>query len=418
MGALSDSSGRRLAFIICFIIFIVANIGLALQTNYIALLLLRILQAMGGTAGIALSYAVVADVSTSAERGVYMGYAGAGILAGPAFGPTIGGILAYYLGWRSTFWFLVIYAGVLLVLFVFFFPETCRNIVGNGSIPPTGLNRSVISCIQARKNRLQRPSDVEFIKPPKRKFTLPNPLVTFRICLEKESGIILLYNGLFFTAMMTTVYGIPYLYGKTYNLSELHLGLCFIANGVGSMASSLTMGYIVDWNFRRHAKLAGMPIVKGQQQDLTNFNIERVRLEIVLPCHVIGTIGLLIFGWTVHYGTHIAFPEIGLVVIGFGISGAYNITNNLLIDLHRDVPAATTAAVNFARCLLSAGGAAAIIPMVNAMGVGWTFTFMAAVSLLLFGVAVWIMKCGMGWRQEKAERGSREMEEKERSKGP
>lgn len=263
MGALSDSSGRRLAFIICFIIFIVANIGLALQTNYVALLLLRILQAIGCTAGIALTYAVVADVSTSAERGVYMGYAGAGLLVGPAFGPTIGGILAQYLGWRSTFWFLVVYSGVLLVLFIFLFPETCRNVVGNGSIPPSGLNRSVISCIQARKQRLQRSSDVESIRPAKHKFTLPNPLVTFRICLEKESGIILLYNGLFFTFMMTTVVVIPYLYVRTYELSELHLGLCYIANGVGSMASSMTMGHVVDWNFRRHARRVGSEKTQG-----------------------------------------------------------------------------------------------------------------------------------------------------------
>jgi MFS family permease len=43
-------------------------------------------QAVGGTAAIALTYAVVADIATSAERGKYMGYAGAGILMGPAFG--------------------------------------------------------------------------------------------------------------------------------------------------------------------------------------------------------------------------------------------------------------------------------------------------------------------------------------------
>jgi MFS family permease len=83
---MSDNSGRRLSFIVCFVIFICANIGLALQTNYIALLMLRILQAFGCSAAIALSVAVVADIATSAERGKYMGYATAGILFGPAFG--------------------------------------------------------------------------------------------------------------------------------------------------------------------------------------------------------------------------------------------------------------------------------------------------------------------------------------------
>ena len=152
---MSDTSGRRLSFIICFIIYIGGNIGLALQTNYAALLILRIVQAAGCSAAIALATAVVADIATSAERGRYMGYATAGLLMGPSFGPTIGGVLAQYLGWRSIFWFLVIFTAVLLVVFTLFFPETCRNVVGNGSIPAKGFNQSILGYIQQRKHARQ-----------------------------------------------------------------------------------------------------------------------------------------------------------------------------------------------------------------------------------------------------------------------
>jgi MFS family permease len=93
VASVSDTGGRRLSFIICFSIYIVANIGLALQTNYAALLVLRCVQAAGSSGTIALSIAVVADIATSAERGKYMGYATAGILIGPALGPTLGGTL-------------------------------------------------------------------------------------------------------------------------------------------------------------------------------------------------------------------------------------------------------------------------------------------------------------------------------------
>jgi multidrug resistance protein len=204
IGAMSDNNGRRLSFIVCFVIFSIGNIGLALQTNYTALLILRMVQAVGGTAAIALTFAVVADIATSAERGKYMGYAGAGILFGPAFGPTLGGVLAERLGWRSIFWFLAIFSGVLLVLFVLLFPETCRNVVGNGSIPARGVNQSVLSWWQHRK----RAHDIkeEEPKPAKRKMAFPNPLATFKIIAEKESGIILLYNGFFFTGMVSISY--------------------------------------------------------------------------------------------------------------------------------------------------------------------------------------------------------------------
>jgi multidrug resistance protein len=200
---MSDNNGRRLSFIVCFIIFSIGNIGLALQTNYVALLVLRMVQAVGGTAAIALTYAVVADIATSAERGKYMGYAGAGILFGPAFGPTLGGVLAQRLGWRAIFWFLAIFSGVLLVLFILLFPETCRNVVGNGSIPARGVNQSVLSWWQHRP--LAHDMEMEETQPKTRKIAFPNPLATFRILAEKESGIILLYNGFFFTGMVSVL---------------------------------------------------------------------------------------------------------------------------------------------------------------------------------------------------------------------
>ena len=55
-----------------------ANIGLALQNNYAALLVLRCVQSSGSSATGALANAVIADVSTFAERGSYIGYTFAG----------------------------------------------------------------------------------------------------------------------------------------------------------------------------------------------------------------------------------------------------------------------------------------------------------------------------------------------------
>ncbi|KAF9736295.1 hypothetical protein PMIN06_008270 [Paraphaeosphaeria minitans] len=405
IAGMSDASGRRLSFIICFVIFIAANIGLALQTNYIALLLLRCVQAFGCSAAIALTIAVVADISTSAERGTYMGYATAGILFGPSFGPTIGGILAQYLGWRSIFWFLAIFAGVLLLIFTFFFPETCRAVVGNGSVPPTGVNRSVLSYLRERRRRQECNIDDGGSTPPeKRKFSFPNPLMTLRILSEKESCILLLYNGFFFTGMMVVSAALPDLFKEAYGLDEIKIGLCYISIGAGCLVSSLTMGHVVDWNFRRHAALNNIPITKSKQQDIRNFPIEKVRLQVGAPGHLIGTLSLIAFGWTVKYRTHIAGPEIALFFMGFGTSTAFNQTNTLLIDLHRNQAATATAAVNFVRCLMSAAGCAAIIPMCHAMNPGWAFTLLGLVYAVLISVVFWIMKNGMKWRLESEEK--------------
>lgn len=212
--------------------------------------------------------------------------------------------------------------------------------------------------------------------------------------------MILLYNGLFFTGMMVVTTSTPNLFEAAYRLDELHIGLCYIANGAGALISALTMGRVTDWNFRRHANRLNIPITRGKQQDLSNFPLEVARLQVAIPGHIIGTLGMILYGWTLKFQTHIAGPEVALFLVGFGVSTAFNVTNTLLIDLHRDQPATATAAVNLARCLMSAGGVAAIKPMCDAMNPGWAYTLIGLLYAVLIIVVFWLMKFGMGWREE------------------
>lgn len=413
---MSDNAGRRLAFIICFSIFLVGNIGLALQTNYAALLVLRMVQSSGSSPAIALSMAVVADVATSAERGRYMGYSQSGLLLGPAFGPLLGGALSQFLGWRSIFWFLAIFGAAFLVLFTALFPETCRKVVGNGSIPPRGISLSLVGYIQQRKrssSTTQAEAQQQVAAAGKtRKF--PDPLAVLRILREKESGILLVYNALVFSGQMVVTASLPTMLQSTYGYDTLKVGLCFLPVGCGALIASISQGYLVDWNFRRHAKLSGVEIRKGKQQDLRNFPLEKARCQITLPNHVVGMLSMVTFGWVMEYRTHIAGPEIVLFVLGFSITGAFNVSNAFIVDLHRDSPATATAAVNLTRCLISAGGVAVIVPMINAMGRGWAFTFVAFVQLSLLPVLWVLMKRGPKWRIEKMEAEKRKEEEAER----
>ena len=81
---------------ICFTIYIIADIALALQNNYVALLILRMVQSGGSSGTVAIANAVVADVATSAERGLYIGITSlTGILA-PSLGPILGGVISQY----------------------------------------------------------------------------------------------------------------------------------------------------------------------------------------------------------------------------------------------------------------------------------------------------------------------------------
>ena len=194
IGSWSDQAGRRPLYIVCFVIYICANIGLALQSNYAALIVLRMLQSAGSSPLISLAQAVVADIATSAERGRYISYVTSGAILGPALGPLIGGLLIQFLGWRSVFWFLTIFSGVTFLVVLAFLPETGRAVVDDGSIPPQKWNISLLAYLHLRKSSTD-------LSAKRRKIhygRFPNPIGSLRIVGDKETGLILIYIGCIF----------------------------------------------------------------------------------------------------------------------------------------------------------------------------------------------------------------------------
>jgi multidrug resistance protein len=129
-GDLSDQIGRRPIYVVMFVVYLGSNVGLALQNNYAALMLLRALQSISSSAPLAIGNAVIVDMTTAAERGGYITAVLASIQFAPALAPAVGGILIKYWGWSSTFWFLVITAGVFLVVYVPFVPEVNTSLGG------------------------------------------------------------------------------------------------------------------------------------------------------------------------------------------------------------------------------------------------------------------------------------------------
>lgn len=204
LASIADTWGRRPAYILTLSIYVVANLALALQDNYAALLVLRCLQSAGSAATIALASGVASDVVTRAERGGFVGWASVGISLGPALGPVFGGLLAGYQGWRAIFWFLLILGVVLLVIVVVAFPETCRAVVGNGSVRPRPWNMSVIQWLQVRKagGRWMEEEDPKTIAKPRKN---PNPLSALKILLEPEGGITLGFGALMFAGYFVSV---------------------------------------------------------------------------------------------------------------------------------------------------------------------------------------------------------------------
>jgi multidrug resistance protein len=395
-GEFGDVAGRRPAYILAFSIYFCANIGLALQNNYAALLVLRCLQSAGVSGTIALGFASVADISSSAERGRYMGIVGAGINIGPTLGPVLGGVLTQFLGWRAIFWFCVILTGAWLIPYVLCVPETCRNVVGNGSIPPQGWSMTLIDFVRFRRSKA-RPTSVA-----KRKLRFPNPLNTLRVVLDKEMALILFYNSLLYVVFVDVAATLSTQFKAIYHFNDLQIGLCYLPYGFGCCVANLAQGYVLDWNYARIARKIGFAISRKRGDDISKFPIEKARIQPIYPILSVGLLVLTGYGWALQAQTSLAVPLVLQFLIGICIPGPFSIMNTLIVDLYPDAPATATAANNLIRCSMAAGGTAAIESMITGMGQGWCFTFMALVCGALMPT-LWVLeRHGPRWREQRA----------------
>lgn len=383
-------------------IYIAANTGLALQTDYAALLVLRMIQSAGSSGTTAISNGLVSDLATRSERGSYIGIAALGSSLGPTLGPLIGGLLIHFKGWRSIFWFLDIYAGVMLLTFTLFIPETCRNIVGNGSVPSQRWNLSLVSYLQQRKLRKNHAPISRDTVSNKRRVGI---LASLPIITSRESFLLLVYGGIMYAGYYITITGLPAQLESTFHYNSIQVGLCYIPMGAGAIVARQITGRLIDWNFRRHGKRLNIVILKSQQTSIDEFPVERARLEVALPLAYIACVMLVPYGWIMNM-EHPPLPAalVMLFFTTFSLSGSMQCLNVLMIDCYPDSPSSASAANNLVRCALGAVGVALVDPLLNNLGRGWTSTLIAALEAImsLCWWAVWIW--GERWRKQRQAR--------------
>ncbi|KAK3934746.1 putative major facilitator superfamily transporter protein [Diplogelasinospora grovesii] len=435
IGGLADSAGRRPAYVICFVIYIAANIGLALSKSYASVMVVRCLQSAGSSTTVALCQAVVADIVTSAERGQYIGITAIPIVLAPSLGPVLGGLLSEYLGWRWIFWFLTILATADLIALLLFFPETCRRIVGDGSVRAHPVYRTFWQMIkdwrQARQQKRRRQREREHglartatntSAKSKIKFRLtpPNVWGSVMLLFEKELGILLGYSAILFSGFYAIATAIPSQFSQLYGFSDLQVGLMYLPMAGGSIVAAFIVGPTINKNYRRHAAKLGLgPVDKTRQADLSNFPIERARLEIGLPLLALSAMVMICWGWAMQYRASVAVPCVLLFLMGVGMIGFSNSVNVLIVDIYPGKAGAAVAANNLTRCLLGAAASAVIVPMINAMGAGWAYTLIGLLYVVGAPLMWLVMRDGIKWRKEirdKEERKRLKKEEKERKK--
>ncbi|KAL1791979.1 hypothetical protein ACET3X_009730 [Alternaria dauci] len=331
LGDMADTMGRRPMFLSAMLIYTAANVGLAVQRSYPALLVLRMLQSAGSSGTIAFGYAVVSDIATPAERGGFIGAVLLGPNVAPSLGPVLGGILVQYAGWPWIFWTLAILSCINFCILAVTLPETARNIVGNGSIMPTCLiNKSYLTHTKLKPNKSSTASSEDSTEV--QRVRLPSLKPCFKAVWQQENSLIMLINGLFYMTYCCVQASLSTLFITIYDFEELYAGLVYIPFGVGCALASYTCGYIMNWEYRRVASNLGFSIDRTRGDDLLDFPVEKARLRATYFYMGAAAITTIRYGWALDKHTHFAIPLVFQFFIGASITGVFNACGTLLVD--------------------------------------------------------------------------------------
>lgn len=140
-GALSDAYGRKPVILVGLSVFLFASVGCALSDNLPQLLLFRFIQGLSAGVGLIVGRAVVRDVYDGDDAQRMMSLVSMIFSIAPAIAPIIGGYLLVGSSWQGIFWFLVALSLLMLIVVVFFLPES-HPIEKRTPIHPISLSQS------------------------------------------------------------------------------------------------------------------------------------------------------------------------------------------------------------------------------------------------------------------------------------
>ena len=202
LGPISDRYGRKTPLLLGLALYVVASFGCIFARSVHALIVLRVVQALGGCAGMVISRAMVRDMFSGSEIAKVFSLLMLVMGVAPVLAPTIGGIVTTALGWRYIFVVLMLIGLSLLVITARMLPETRKPDVSL-SLHPLRVLREYFSILQ-----------------------------------EPRFATYALTGSLASAGLFAYIAGSPFVFMKLFGVSEKHYGWIFGMNALGLIMAS------------------------------------------------------------------------------------------------------------------------------------------------------------------------------------
>ncbi|KAJ4421154.1 hypothetical protein N0V82_003918 [Gnomoniopsis sp. IMI 355080] len=376
IASISEIYGRLIIYHICNAIYLAFTIGCALSTDTAMFLAFRFICGCAASAPMAIGGGTIADLFQSEERGKAMALFGLGPLLGPVIGPVVGGFVAEYLGWRWTFWIILVLAGVFSLLAVFLMRETFEPILLERKA--SGLRRTT-----GNEKLLARTHNEEFT--PRQLLARATLRPTKMLFLSPIVFLLSIYTAFMFGLIYLLFTTFPAVFEETYGFAPGISGLSYLGLGVGMIISIALFSVLSD-------KLLHQP--RGG-----TLARPELRLVLMMWTSSLVPIGFFWYGWSAQYKTHWIVPILGTLVIGLGAFLILMPAQLYLVDAFGPEAAASALAANTVlRSLFGALLPLAGPSMYDTLGLGWGNSLLAYIGLAFVPVPFLFYKYGEGLR--------------------
>ncbi len=123
-GPMMERYGRKKPLYAGLTIYLLASVGCVMASSVDALIIFRLLQALGGCAGMVAARAMVRDLFEVKENAKVFSLLMLVVAVSPIIAPTLGGYVTAIFGWRYVFVMLIIVALIILAGVYFLLPES------------------------------------------------------------------------------------------------------------------------------------------------------------------------------------------------------------------------------------------------------------------------------------------------------
>ncbi|KAF2652357.1 major facilitator superfamily transporter [Lophiostoma macrostomum CBS 122681] len=357
----SEVWGRRPIWLFGSIWYVIWNTVCGFSKNAALMIVGRIMAGLGASAEFAVSGAIVADCWTPDSRGKSMAIRSFLPLLGPALGPIVGGAAVETLNWSWLFWLMSIFAGVVVILFIFSLPETHT---------PTILSRKAAALRKSTGLKYYTKDDLEGLPLTQRlKAGLLRP--TTMLLTQPVIQIIAFVQGYQFglVYILLSTYSSLWTdrYGQSSSVSSLH----YLTLVIGYTIASQCSGWALD---KTWAKL------KEKNQGETK---PEYRVPMMIPGAILIPIGLLWYGFSAQQRLHWIMPDIGAAIFGCGYISAGYAAQAYVVDAFLEFNASAGAASQLLRNIFAFAFPLFGPSLYDRLGYGLGNTVLASISAVL-----------------------------------